>query len=310
MSPPLRIGTRGSPLALVQANLVRRALADAHPALAAPDAIQVVPIRTTADRITDRPLAEVGGKGLFAKEIEAALLAGDIDVAVHSLKDMETSLPAGLSIGAVLPREDPRDVLIAARASRVADLPKGARLGTCSLRRQAQLLHARPDLEIVPLRGNVNTRLAKVADGTVDATVLARAGLARLGLSPEGAAPLASEEMLPAAGQGAIAAQCRDDDADVSALLTGITHRESEQRVFAERAALAALDGSCRTPIAAFAEIDGDRMRLRALVAAPDGTRLYHAERAGAVADGANLGRDAGEELRAAAPASLFAQGP
>src|SRR5487761_1494197 len=199
MAPPLlRIGTRGSPLALAQADELKRRLAAAHPTLGAPDAVEIVAIRTSGDRAGERPLAAEGGKGLFTKEIEEALIAARVDVAVHSLKDMMATLPPGLAIAACLPREDPRDVLLSPRATTLADLPKAARLGTASLRRQALALHVRPDLKVVPLRGNVGTRRAKLAAGEADATILAVAGLKRLGLANRITAPLSADEMLPA----------------------------------------------------------------------------------------------------------------
>jgi hydroxymethylbilane synthase len=206
---PLRIGTRGSRLARVQADLVGQALAQAHPELAAPGALELVVIRTTGDRVTDRPLAELGGKGLFCKELEAALLDRRIDLAVHSIKDLPTWLPEGLVVGAVLERADPRDVLIARAPTAIADLPEAAVIGTASVRRQAQLLAHRPDLRVVSFRGNVETRLRKLAAGEVEATLLARAGRYRLGQNEAGASTLSLEEMLPAVGQGAIGIECR-----------------------------------------------------------------------------------------------------
>src|SRR5689334_12895903 len=222
--PLLRLGTRGSKLALTQAGLVRDALAAAIPALAAPDAIEIVTIRTTGDAIQDRPLSEAGGKGLFVKEIEEALLSGRIDAAVHSMKDMPTAQPAGLAISAFLPREDARDVLIAGETRRIADLRRGAVVGTSALRRRAQLLHLRPDLEIVNLRGNVDTRLAKREAGLVEATLLALAGLKRLGL-PHVGTPVPEQEILPAVGQGTVCIECRADDARIVGWLAAIDHK-------------------------------------------------------------------------------------
>jgi hydroxymethylbilane synthase len=300
----IRIGTRGSPLALAQAEEVRRRLAAAWPALA--EALAVVPIKTTGDRIQDRTLAEAGGKGLFTKEIEEALLARTIDVAVHSMKDMPTWLPDGLAIACLLPREDPRDVLIAASAVRIADLPKGAVVGTASLRRQAQILALRPDLKVVPLRGNVETRLRKIAAGEAEATLLALAGLKRLGLESRARAVLGVDEMLPAVAQGAIGIECRRDDTRVLDALAPLNDARTATEVAAERALLARLDGSCRTPIAALARLDGDALRLDALIATPDGTRVLRAARAGAAADAARLGDDAGAELRRAGGPGFF----
>jgi len=308
-TPRLRLGTRGSPLALAQANEVRARLAAAHAELSGEAAVEIVVIATTGDKIQDRALAEIGGKGLFTKEIEEALLAGRIDAAVHSMKDVPTWLPEGLEISTILPREDPRDALFSSRGDSLAALPAGAVVGTASLRRQAQVLLARPDLEVVPFRGNVQTRLRKLAEGQVDATLLAMAGLKRLGKAGEATAVLAPEEMLPAVAQGAIGLEIRGDDAATRGYLAALDDRDSAIRVEAERACLAVLDGSCRTPIAAFAELEdgGKVMRLRALVCLPDGSRAYRAERRGAASEAAALGRDAGEELRAAAGPAFFA---
>ena len=297
MAPLLRLGTRGSKLALTQAGLVRDALAAAVPALAAPDAIEIVAIRTTGDAIQDRPLSEAGGKGLFVKEIEEALLARRIDAAVHSMKDMPTLQPPGLEIAAFLPREDARDVLIAGEVKRIADLRRGAIVGTSALRRRAQLLHLRPDLEIVNLRGNVDTRLAKRDAGVVEATLLALAGLKRLGMAHVGT-PVPEEEILPAVGQGAVCIECRADDARTRAWLAAIDHKPTAICVAAEHALLAVLDGSCRTPIAGHAVLAGDSLRLRGLIVKPDGTELLATERQGPSKDAEAMGRDAGLELK------------
>jgi hydroxymethylbilane synthase len=275
---------------------VRDTLARAVTALAAPDAIEIVIIKTTGDAIQDRPLSEAGGKGLFVKEIEEALLAGRIDVAVHSMKDMPTAQPAGLVIAAFLPREDARDVLIAGNARRIADLRRGAVVGTSALRRRAQLLHRRPDLQIVNLRGNVDTRLAKREAGEVEATVLALAGLKRLGLAHVGAA-VPKDEMLPAVGQGAICIECRAGDDTTLASLAAINHADTATCVTAEHAMLAVLDGSCRTPIAGHAVVTSDGLHLRGLIAKPDGSQLIATERRGAASDAEALGRDAGHDL-------------
>jgi hydroxymethylbilane synthase len=298
MAPPfLKLGTRGSRLALIQAGLVRDALAAAVPALAAADAIEIVPIRTTGDAIQDRPLSEAGGKGLFVKEIEEALLSKRIDVAVHSMKDMPTAQPPGLVIAAFLPREDARDVLIAGDAKRIADLRQGAIVGTSALRRRAQLLNRRPDLQIVNLRGNVDTRLAKREAGVVEATLLALAGLKRLGMAHVGTA-VPEDEMLPAVGQGAVCIECRADDAKVRAWLAAIDHRPTATCVAAEHAMLVVLDGSCRTPIAGHAILAADGLHLRGLIVKPDGSELIATERRGAPADAEAMGRDAGHELK------------
>lgn len=295
--PALTIGTRGSPLALAQAQETRQRLLSAHPGLRESDiAIQI--IKTTGDRIQDRALAEAGGKGLFTKEIEDALLDGGIDLAVHSMKDMPTQLPAGLAMAAYLPREDVRDVLLATTRTRLADLPRNAVVGTASLRRKAFLLARRPDLQVVTFRGNVQTRLRKLEEGVVAATFLALAGLHRLKLAPEGMCVLEPEDMLPAVAQGAIGIECRADDARVLGFLAALDDPDTRLRVEAERALLQVLDGSCRTPIAALAELDGGTLRLRGAIARPDGSDLMEIERRGSSSDGVAMGRDAGAELK------------
>jgi hydroxymethylbilane synthase len=297
MASLLRLGTRGSKLALIQTRLVRDALAAAVPALAAPDAIEVVVIKTTGDMIQDRALSEAGGKGLFVKEIEEALLSGRIDGAVHSMKDMPTAQPAGLVISAFLPREDARDVLIAGAVGRIADLAPGAIVGTAALRRRAQLLYHRPDLKIVIIRGNVDTRLAKREAGEVEATLLALAGLNRLGLTV--GTPVPEGEMLPAVGQGAVCIECRIDDGRMIGWLAAINHAATATCVAAEHAMLAVLDGSCRTPIAGHAILDTDgSLYLRSLIAKPDGSELIATERRGPPADAEAMGREAGNELK------------
>jgi hydroxymethylbilane synthase len=291
----LRIGTRGSPLALWQARETQRLLLAAHPELAEPD-IEIVVIKTTGDRIQDRSLASVGGKGLFTKEIEEALLAETADLAVHSLKDVPTVFPDGLGLVAVLERQDTRDVLIGAEG--IARLDPQAAVGTSSLRRRAQLLHMRPELRIVDLRGNVDTRLKKVSSGQIGATLLAAAGLKRLGIKLPTHAMLEPDEMLPAVGQGAIAIECRLSDRRTLDYLAPLNHAPSARRVAAERALLATLDGSCRTPIAALAEITGDELYLRAAIIRPDGSEYVATVRRGAVGDAENMGHDAGHELK------------
>jgi hydroxymethylbilane synthase len=307
MTASLRIGTRGSPLALAQAHETRDRLAAAHAALAAPDAIEIVVIQTSGDRFQSGPLADLGGKGLFTKEIEEALLSGSIDMAVHSMKDVPTVLPDGLEIVCVLPREDPRDALLSVSAPRLAALPKGAIVGTASLRRKAILLNRRPDLEIVPFRGNVNTRMRKLAAGEVDATLLAVAGLNRLGKADAVTEALSPEDMLPAVCQGAIGIECRADDAATRALLAAIDHAPTARRIAAERALLAGLDGSCRTPIAALAEPADGGIWFRALIARPDGGGMVETERFGSETDAEALGRDAAAELRGRAGPEYFA---
>jgi hydroxymethylbilane synthase len=308
MSPtqPLRIGTRGSPLALIQARQVRARLAAAHASLAPPDATSIVTIVTSGDTVQDRTLVDIGGKGLFTKEIDAALLAGAIDLAVHSLKDLPTLLPDNVIIACVPERADPRDALIAREASSIAALPEGATVGTASLRRAAQLLHLRPDLRVVPLRGNVDTRLAKLDRGQADATLLALAGLRRLGREAR-AIPLAPEEMLPAVGQGALAVTCRADDRATRKLLAALDDAQAHIAIRAERAFLAALDGSCRTPIAALATIADGRLSLRGLVVTPDGRELREASRIGRPEQADAIGHEAGAELLARCGPAFFA---
>jgi len=301
----LRIGTRGSPLALVQAGMVRSRLAAAT-ALAA-EAIALAVIRTTGDAIQDRPLADVGGKGLFTKEIEEALLAGTIDLAVHSAKDLPTALPQGLTIAAVLPREDPRDAFISRKAKSLRELRLGATIGTASLRRQALVKLLRPDLDVVSFRGNVDTRLRKLDDGVVDATLLALAGLKRLGRAHAATEILDIDEFLPAVGQGIIAIEARADDARTRDLLDRVNAADDLTALTTERAFLAVLDGSCRTPIAGHATVEAGRVRFRGLIAKPDGSAAFEVAREGNAADAAALGSDAGRELRRRAGADFFA---
>jgi len=294
----LRIGTRGSPLALAQADEARARLIAAHPHLAAPGSIEICVIKTTGDQVQDRPLSEIGGKGLFTKEIEEALVAGAIDIAVHSMKDVPTWLPDGLVIDCLLPREDARDVLIATAGTSIATLPQGAVVGSASLRRAAQVKALRPDLSIVPLRGNVETRIAKVQRGDATATLLALAGLKRLHKQNAATAILSTDEILPAVAQGAIGLETRANDGRVNTLLAALNDRNTQLRVAAERACLAVLDGSCRTPIAAFAELEGDVVRLRALIALPDGSKVHRQEGRAAVSDARKLGEQIGHKLK------------
>ena len=304
--PVLRIGSRGSPLALAQAEMVRARLAAAWPELADRHAIAVEVIRTTGDRITDRPLAEAGGKGLFTKEIEEALIAGRVDLAVHSMKDLPTVIPDGLVVPCLLQREDPRDALIG-KVARIADLPRGAIIGTSSLRRKAQLLARRRDLTIRDFRGNVDTRLRKLEHSDVLATILALAGLRRLGLEQRAAAILDPGEMLPAVAQGAIGVEIRADDDRMQDFLKPLHHTATGFAVAAERGVLEMLDGSCRTPIAALASARTfGRLRLDALVAKPDGSKVIRTAREGPEADALEMGRDAGEELRRDAGPGFF----
>ena len=305
-NPILRIGTRGSKLALAQAALVRDALTAVHPALAEPGAVEIVEIRTTGDKVQDRKLSEIGGKGLFTREIEEQLLAGAVDIGVHSTKDMPTRQPDGLTLAAFLPRADPRDVLIAPSGVRgIAGLPHGATVATVALRRQALLLHRRPDLRIEPIRGNVDTRLRKLAEGAADALILARAGLDRLGRGDVGVT-IAVDEMLPAVGQGAVCVECRIADTRVRELVAMIDHRPTSLCVRAEIAMLGVLDGSCRTPIAGHAVLEAEQLWLRALVARPDGSEVIATQRRGVAGEGERLGVDAGEELRRRAGPGFF----
>ena len=302
MAQSIRIGTRGSPLALAQARMTRTAMA----AQGAGE-IEIVTVRTSGDRIQDRPLAEAGGKGLFTKEIEEALLAGTIDLAVHSAKDMPTVLPNGLMLAACLPREDVRDAFISRKARSLRELPQGALVGTASLRRQAMVKRLRPDLSVLPLRGNVETRLKKLEAGEVDATLLALAGLKRLGLADQATALIDAQEFLPAVGQGAITIETRADDVRTRALLAKIDHADTSVALAVERAFLAVLDGSCRTPIAGHAVLDGDAISFRGMILRPDGSEAFETTRAGNRRDAAALGADAGAELRRRAPADFFA---
>lgn len=297
----LRIGTRGSPLALAQAREVAALL----PGAGLDGGVELKIIRTSGDIIADRPLAEAGGKGLFTKEIDEAQLNNDVDIAVHSMKDLPTAIPLGLVIACVLPREDPRDVLIGAVS--IAALPAGGTIGTSSLRRGAQVRCQRPDVSIVSLRGNVQTRIRKVQEGAAHATLLALAGLKRLGLGQAGGTVLDVEAMLPAVAQGAIAIVCRAADTALLRALAALDHRPSARAVAAERGLLAALEGSCRTPIAALAEVSEGVLTLRGAVFAADGSRRIDTRRSGPEADAEVMGRDAGLELRAHAGPGFFA---
>jgi hydroxymethylbilane synthase len=312
---PIRVGTRGSPLALVQTRGFMALLRAAHPSLAAPDAVAEHVIRTTGDAVQDRRLADIGGKGLFAKEIHEALLDRRIDCAVHSLKDLETALPPGVVLACVLAREDARDALILGPACAApesaqpyAALPQGGTIGTSSVRRQAQLLHARPDLSVGLLRGNVQTRLAKLHDGAFAATLLAFAGLRRLGLADQATLVLDPDAMLPAACQGIVGVTARADDPDILDRLAGIADPAASVAAAAERGLLGELDGSCRTPIAGHARIGPDgRLRLTGLVARADGGFLLRRSIDGAPAEAASLGAELGRSLRADSPADIFA---
>jgi len=304
-SRPLLIGTRGSPLALWQARHVWARLLEAN-GLGEGD-VGLSTITTSGDRIKDKPLREFGGKGLFSKEIDEALLRSDVDLAVHSMKDLETDLPKGLCIAAILPRADVRDAFVSSKAPSLDTLAPGSTVGTSSLRRQAQVRRARPDLRVVELRGNVETRLNKLAEGQADATLLALAGLERLGLASHATSILSTEEMLPAVSQGAIGVTCRSDDVATRALLTPLNDAVSAAAVACERAFLARLDGSCKTPIAGLAEIADGIVRFCGLILTPDGGEWYEVELTGTAANSLNIGADAGEELRARAGPDFIA---
>ncbi len=313
-SRPLRAGTRGSPLALVQTRAFISLLAGAFPDLRGPDRLVEHIINTTGDAVQDRPLAEIGGKGLFAKEIHEALLDRRIDFAVHSLKDLETELPPGIVLGCTLTREDPRDVLILGEGLAATDaanplsaLPEGALVGTSSVRRQAQLLHARPDLRMTIIRGNVQTRLRKLGEGDCQASMLALAGLNRLGMQVPGALVLDPAIMVPAAAQGIVGITLRADDTDLLECLAAIEDPDSRTAAIAERAMLGRLDGSCRTPIAGHAEIRADgQLILTGLVARPDGSFLLRRSLSGNRRDALAIGSDLGDSLRADSPIDLF----
>ena len=305
-STPIRLGTRGSPLALYQARLVQSQLIATHGLDPAQVAIEV--IHTSGDQIQDRLLAEAGGKGLFTKEIEEALAAGRIDLAVHSAKDMPTVLPAGLALAAYLAREDVRDAFVCRQVRTLVALPPGATVGTASLRRQAMVKRLRPDLRVVPLRGNVETRLRKLDEGAADATVLALAGLKRLGLESVASSIFELDEFLPAVGQGAIAIETRQDDAATRALLAPINDPKTAIALAAERAFLAELNGSCRTPIAGHAVIAANRVQLRGQILKVDGSQIFEATREGSIHDAAALGADAGRELKGRGGPDFFAR--
>jgi hydroxymethylbilane synthase len=300
------IGTRASPLALAQAHETQRRLAAALGLL--PEQLRLAPMRTTGDAIQDRPLAQAGGKGLFTKELDIALIEGATDLAVHSAKDLPTALPDGLMIAGYLPREDARDAFISGLASTLSELPAGATVGSASLRRQAMVLRARPDLKVTLLRGNVGTRLAKVETGQIGATLLAIAGMKRLGLDHHATAILSEDEFLPAVGQGAIAIVTRTADDRTREAVSRIADKTTGIAVAAERAFLAVLDGSCRTPIAGHAKLDGSTLTFRGLVLRPDGSDAVEAALTGPAADAERLGREAGTELRSRlAPGMLAA---
>jgi len=301
---PLKIGTRGSPLALWQAHEVRRCLAEAF-ALPEP-AFEIVVIKVMGDQIQDKALREIGGKGLFTREIEEALLAGGIDIAVHSMKDMPTLQPEGLVLDCYLPREDVRDAFVSPGVPSLGELPFGAVVGSSSLRRRAQLALRRPDLRLVEFRGNVQTRMRKLEEGVAHATFLAMAGLNRLGMAAVARGPIAVEEMLPAVAQGAIGVERRESDSRVASLLSRVHHGPTGLRLAAERSFLARLDGSCETPIAGLAVIEGDALWLRGELLRPDGSASVAGELHGPVADGVGLGLALADELLGRAGPGFF----
>ena len=297
MTETLRIATRKSPLALWQAEHVAAALRRAHPGLV----VEIRGMTTRGDKILDAPLAKVGGKGLFVKELEQGMLDGTADIAVHSMKDVPVDFPEGLHLPVILEREDPRDAFVSNRFDSLADLPEGARVGTSSLRRQCQILERRPDLRVEPLRGNVNTRLARLDAGDYDAIILAAAGLKRLGFASRIRRHIETDESLPAIGQGAIGIECRTDDARTEALIAPLHHADTAQRILAERALNHRLHGGCQVPIAGHATLDGDRLHLSGLVGDPDGSRTLRAQAGGQSMEA--------EAIGAAVADALLAQG-
>ena len=295
---PLRIGTRGSPLALTQTGIVVGALERAHPLLRQNGAIEMVVITTTGDRVQNRLLSEIGGKGMFTKELDEALLNNQIDIGIHSMKDMPTFLPEQIALHAIMPREDVRDAFVSKKYASFDELPKGATLGTSSLRRKSQVLIARPDLRVVPIRGNLETRLKKISDGEADATLLACAGLRRLGKEDVATEILEINVMLPAVGQGSLAATCRMNDPGANALLAGLGEPPTTAAITAERSMLAILDGSCHTPIAALAQPDGKgNIDMQCLIARPNGTESAQVSASAPLTDARELGSSLAEDL-------------
>ena len=302
MTDIIRIATRKSPLALWQAEFVRDSLLAANPGLQ----VELVKMVTQGDKILDTPLAKVGGKGLFVKELEQGMLRGDADIAVHSMKDVPVEFPEGLHLAVICEREDPRDAFVSNNFASFDDLPQGARVGTSSLRRQCQIRAARPDLQIIDLRGNVNTRLAKLDEGQYDAIILASAGLIRLGFAERIRAFLSTEQSLPAIGQGAVGIETRSDDARINTLLAPLNHPKTQTCVLAERAMNLRLEGGCQVPIGGFAELDGERLRMRGLVGRPDGTEVVRGEIEGPAAEAESLGRTLAEDLLSRGAAEIL----
>jgi len=307
--PVVKIGTRGSPLALAQAYMTRDLLKKNHPDLAVDGAIEICIIKTTGDKVLDQPLADIGGKGLFTRELDVALLDGRIDIAVHSMKDVPTYLPDGTILPCMLPREDVRDAFISVKYDNLSDLPAGALVGTASLRRQSQLLSKFPALQCVNFRGNVQSRIRKLQEGVVDCTLLAIAGLNRMDMTQHATKILDTDVMLPAVAQGAIGIACRSGDKKQMEYLDKLNHEETRIAVECERSFLAALDGSCRTPIAGYAYKNGDNIEFRGLIASLDGKEILETSRTGkwSFAEAIATGKDAGEELKKQAPAEFFA---
>ena len=293
MSKTIRIATRKSPLALWQAEEVARQLKHYHPEIN----VELVKMTTQGDVILDTPLAKIGGKGLFVKELETGMLNGDADIAVHSMKDVPMMLPEGLHLSVIMERENPTDAFVSNTVKSIDDLPQNARVGTCSLRRQTQLKERRPDIEILDLRGNVNTRLSKLDNGDYDAIILASAGLIRLGFEGRIAHNITTEQSLPAIGQGAVGIECRSDDQEINDLLAPLHHGETAIRVNAERALNLRLNGGCQIPIGGFAELDGDQVRLRGLIGFPDGSKVFRSEKVALQQDAYELGVEVAEEL-------------
>jgi hydroxymethylbilane synthase len=288
MRQALRIGSRGSPLALVQAELIRSLIKAKFPEIK----IELHIIRTTGDKILDSPLSKIGGKGVFVKEIEDALVREEIDIAVHSMKDLPASLPRGLAIGAVAKRHDPRDALVSSSDVKFHELPKGAKVGTSSLRRQAQLLHLRSDIQIVPIRGNVDTRLRRVRSEGLDSAVLALAGLERMGFKNEVTEIFPVDVLLPAPGQGILAVECREDDIEINEILSQINHKDSSISGFSERAFLSTLGGGCQVPVGCYARIKEERINIMGLIASPDGGEIIKEEIEGSLEIHESLGKE------------------
>lgn len=293
MSKTIRIATRKSPLALWQAEEVARQLKHYHSGIN----VELVTMTTQGDIILDTPLAKIGGKGLFVKELETGMLNGDADIAVHSMKDVPMHLPDGLHLSVIMERENPSDAFVSNTINSIDELPENARVGTCSLRRQTQLKERRPDIQILDLRGNVNTRLTKLDNGDYDAIILASAGLIRLGFEERIAHSIATDQSLPAIGQGAVGIECREDDEEINSLLAPLHHGETAIRVNAERSLNLRLNGGCQVPIGGFAELDGDQVRLRGLIGFPDGSKIFRSEKVGLHEHAYELGIEVAEEL-------------